>query len=43
MADVLNLKINQRSNLEQPNLGGTKIENKNSENSFISKGKFENW
>ena len=32
MADVLNLKINERSNVERSNLQITKIGNKNKEN-----------
>ena len=32
MADVLNLKINERANVEPPNLRVTKIGNKNWEN-----------
>ena len=31
MADVWNLKISKRSNVERPNLRVTKIENKNGE------------
>ena len=42
MADVSNLKINERSNVERPNLRVTKIANKNWESWFISKGKYEN-
>ena len=43
MADVSNLKINQRSIVERPNLRITKIGNKNWEHWFISKGKYGNW
>ena len=42
MADVSNSKINGRRNVERPNLGVTKIENKNWKNRFISKGTYEN-
>ena len=38
MADVSNLIINERSNVEQPNIRVTKIGNKTWENWFISKG-----
>ena len=34
MADVSNLKINERSNVERPNLRVTKIGNENCENWF---------
>ena len=47
MADTTNLKINERSNVEQPNLRESlqyqmKIEKIKRRNSFISKGKYEN-
>ena len=42
MADISNLKINERSNVERPNLRDTETGNKNWENWFISKGKCEN-
>ena len=32
MADVLNLKINERSNVERPNIRVTEMGNKNEEN-----------
>ena len=38
MADVSNMKINERLNLRV-----TKIHNKNWENWFISKGNYKNW
>ena len=43
MADVSNLKINERTNVERLNLRVAKIGNKNCENGFITKGKYENW
>ena len=43
MVDISNLKINERSNVERPNLRVTEIGNKNWEHWFISKGKYENW
>ena len=43
MTDLLNLKINEHSNVEQPNLQVTTIENFKGRNLFISKGKYENW
>ena len=43
MFDVLNLKINERSNVELPNLRVNKIWNKNWEIWFILKGKYKNW
>ena len=43
MADVLNLKINKRLNVERPNLRVSNIGNQNWENWFIAKGKCENW
>ena len=43
MADVSNLKINERANVERPNLWVTKKGHKNWENWFISKGKYETW
>ena len=44
MAHLSNLKTNERSNVEQPNLHDTKLGNENLKNRFISKdeyGKFE--
>ena len=43
MADVPNLKINERSNVERPNSWVIEIENKNWESLFISKSIYENW
>ena len=43
MANVSNLRINQRSNVERPNLRVTKIGNKNLEDWFVSKGENKNW
>ena len=43
MADVSNLKINERSDVEWPNLRVTKILNKNWDNWFISMGEYENY
>ena len=40
MADVSNLKINERANVERTNLRVTEIENKSWENWFIWKGKY---
>ena len=40
MADFSNLIINERSNIEQPNLRDSKIGNKNLENWFLSKGEY---
>ena len=37
MADILNLKINERANVEQPNLRVTTIENK-----IYIKGQYDN-
>ena len=46
MANISNLKINERSNVERPNLRSPhykmKIEKIKRRNSFISKGKYEN-
>ena len=42
MADVLNLKINERLKVERPNLRVNIIGNRNSENWFLSKCKYEN-
>ena len=43
MAAISNLKINEHSNVNRLNLRVTKVGNKNRENWFISKGKYENW
>ena len=43
MDDVSDLKINERSDVEWPNLRVTKIENKKWDNWFISMCKYENW
>ena len=42
MSDISNLNINERSNVEPPNLRVTEIRSKIWENWFISKGKYEN-
>ena len=43
MAEISNLKINERSDIEWPNSRVTKIDNKNSDDWFMSIGKYENW
>ena len=42
MADLPNLKINKRSDVEWPNLRDTKRGNTSWDNWFISMGKYEN-
>ena len=43
IADVTNLKINERSNVEWPNLPVTEVGNQNLKNWFMTKGKYESW